>query len=496
MSSRSRTMAARLGALALLALLAWPIVGATVTSPLPDVPDRVLDQTGTLSRAQVAAFERRFAEFEARRGAQVAVVIVRTTSTDTIEQYAAALFEKNAFGGRGTDDGVLLLVAKDDRNARIEVGYGLEGTIPDIHANRVLEQHLVPAFRAGDFHGGIARATDALMALIEAEAARNELASRPEAPRGDLAEAGSIPPASDAARIEPAASEPPPAAPIEPYVDDPGRRLRSGVKHALADKLRAFEQRTGRRIAVVLLPEAKRPLPEYAASMLERHPVGHEDYAVVVASGNDDRGDIVLGERFAAVLPAVERQRFVSQVLVAKLWSSSEYQALDATTDAMILAVEGPGSPVAAKIAAAAERAAVAAQAAAVEPSTPQRPWWVVLEAFFGTLVIFSAIAAMFGVILGSTLSPVPAPLRSVLVAGIVGTAGWHFTGAHVPVAASLWAAAVAGLVAYFAKPDWMAGGSGSGRSGGRSVSSGSRRSSSSRSRGGRSGGGGASKRW
>ncbi|KAF1701891.1 hypothetical protein CSC70_14140 [Pseudoxanthomonas kalamensis DSM 18571] len=95
--------------------------------------------------------------------------MVPTTRPDTIEQYAVRVFEQWKLGRKGVDDGVLLLVAKDDRAVRIETGYGLEGAIPDAVANRVIQEYLVPEFREGDFGGGIEAATAVLVKVIDGE---------------------------------------------------------------------------------------------------------------------------------------------------------------------------------------------------------------------------------------------------------------------------------------------------------------------------------------
>ena len=110
-------------------LLFW--AGCGFAAELPTLTARVTDLTGTLHAQQAAALEAKLAALEQRKGSQLAVVVVPTTQPDTIEQYAVALFEKNAIGRKGVDDGALLLVAKEDRKVRIEVGYGLEGSITD-----------------------------------------------------------------------------------------------------------------------------------------------------------------------------------------------------------------------------------------------------------------------------------------------------------------------------------------------------------------------------
>ena len=158
----------RLGAPVAL-LLALFASGLAAAADAPRLTARVTDQTGTLTPEQVATLEQRAASVEQRKGAQLVVLIVPTTAPDAIEQYSLAVAERNKIGRKGTSDGVLLLVAKDDRKARVEVGYGLEGAIPDITASRIIREYLAPHFRKNDFYGGLDEATQALAKLIEGE---------------------------------------------------------------------------------------------------------------------------------------------------------------------------------------------------------------------------------------------------------------------------------------------------------------------------------------
>lgn len=154
-------------ALSWLALLCSPLASAQV--PVPALRAPVTDLTGTLSTDQVSALDRRLREFESRRGSQIAVLLVPTTQPETIEQYSIRVAEQWQLGRAGISDGVLLLVAKNDRAVRIEVGYGLEGALPDVIANRITDQVIVPRFRAGDFYGGISEGLERIVAVIEGE---------------------------------------------------------------------------------------------------------------------------------------------------------------------------------------------------------------------------------------------------------------------------------------------------------------------------------------
>jgi uncharacterized protein len=136
---------------------------------VPKLSARVTDQTGTLSSEQRQHLEQRLAAFETAKGAQVALLIVPTTEPEAIEQYSIRVVEAWKLGRGPVDDGVLLLVAKDDRALRIEVGYGLEGALPDAIAKRIIEETIVPRFRQGDFFGGVQAGLEQIMKVIEGE---------------------------------------------------------------------------------------------------------------------------------------------------------------------------------------------------------------------------------------------------------------------------------------------------------------------------------------
>ena len=136
--------------------------------PVPPV-GRVVDQTGTLSAENRAALEQTLAAFEKRKGSQIAVLMVRTTAPETIEQYSLRAAEQWKLGRKGADDGALLVIAKDDRALRIEVGYGLEGALNDATAKRIVSDVIAPHFREGDFFGGISAGVDRMIRVIDGE---------------------------------------------------------------------------------------------------------------------------------------------------------------------------------------------------------------------------------------------------------------------------------------------------------------------------------------
>jgi len=155
--------------LVLAALLAFFLGTVSADVPVPPLKARVTDLTGTLSAGQTADLEARIAAYETRRGSQMAVLLLSSTKPEEIEQYSIRVAEAWKIGRRKLDDGLLLVVAKDDRRLRIEVGYGLEGAIPDSLARRVIDERITPRFRDGDFYGGIRDGVDQLIRLAEGE---------------------------------------------------------------------------------------------------------------------------------------------------------------------------------------------------------------------------------------------------------------------------------------------------------------------------------------
>jgi uncharacterized protein len=153
--------------LAAIALFWAAIAGAQV--PVPPMGSRVTDQTATLTDEQKSVLEQTLRSFETRKGSQVVVLIVPSTAPETIEQYALRVAEQWKPGRKNVDDGALLVVAKDDRTLRIEVGYGLEGALTDADSKRIISEVIVPRFRQGDFHGGIAAGVDRILRVIDGE---------------------------------------------------------------------------------------------------------------------------------------------------------------------------------------------------------------------------------------------------------------------------------------------------------------------------------------
>jgi uncharacterized protein len=158
--------AARASILALL--LCWAFA-AWADVAVPPLTGRVVDQTGTLSAADIAGLTQTLKAFELRKGSQIAVLIVPTTEPETIEQYSIRVAEAWKVGRKKIDDGALLVIAKDDRKLRIEVGYGLEGALTDVTARRIINEIITPKFHSGDFAGGISAGVNRIIGVIDGE---------------------------------------------------------------------------------------------------------------------------------------------------------------------------------------------------------------------------------------------------------------------------------------------------------------------------------------
>ena len=137
---------------------------------VPKLARHVTDLTGTLTATQVDQLDAQLVTLEKTKGAQLVVLMVGTTAQQDIDEYSLAVAEANKIGRKGVDDGVFLLIVKNDRQVRIEVGYGLEGAIPDAACARIIREYIAPKFRSNDYFGGINDAVGALTLLINGEA--------------------------------------------------------------------------------------------------------------------------------------------------------------------------------------------------------------------------------------------------------------------------------------------------------------------------------------
>ena len=153
----------------LLALLLSWVLPAFALVAVPQLTGRVVDQTGTLSSGDVAQLTQTLADLERRKGSQIVVLIVPTTDGEAIEQFSLRVAEAWKIGRKKVDDGALLVIAKNDRKLRIEVGYGLEGVLTDVTTKRIIDEVITPKFRSGDFAGGISAGVGRMIGLVNGE---------------------------------------------------------------------------------------------------------------------------------------------------------------------------------------------------------------------------------------------------------------------------------------------------------------------------------------
>ncbi|MBR0961459.1 TPM domain-containing protein [Bradyrhizobium japonicum] len=153
----------------LVALLLSLALPASADVAVPQLTGRVVDQTGTLSSSDIATLTQKLRDFENRKGSQIAVLIVPTTQPETIEQFSIRVAEAWKIGRKKVDDGAILVVAKNDRHLRIEVGYGLEGVLTDVTSRRIIDEDITPKFRSGDFAAGIGAGVDRMLRVIDGE---------------------------------------------------------------------------------------------------------------------------------------------------------------------------------------------------------------------------------------------------------------------------------------------------------------------------------------
>ncbi len=169
-----QTLKARIATLCMMLLLVSCIAMTNSAQaellPVPALKARVTDLTQTLTPTERTTLEDKLAAFEAKKGSQIAVLLVPTTQPEDIAQYSIRVVDQWKIGREKSDDGILVLVAKNDRKLRIEVGRGLEGAIPDLYAKRIISDVIGPKFKQGDFAGGLDAGVDSLIGLVNGEA--------------------------------------------------------------------------------------------------------------------------------------------------------------------------------------------------------------------------------------------------------------------------------------------------------------------------------------
>ncbi len=155
-------------ALLLACALGWSAL-APAQVPVPPLTGHVIDQTGTLTAEQRASLEQTLTAFEARKGSQLAVLMIASSAPEAIEPFALRVAEQWKLGRKKIDDGAILVVAKGDRAMRIEVGYGLEGALNDLTSKRIISETILPRFKSQDFYGGITAGVGQMMRVIDGE---------------------------------------------------------------------------------------------------------------------------------------------------------------------------------------------------------------------------------------------------------------------------------------------------------------------------------------
>ena len=155
-------------ALLLTCALGWSAL-APAQVPVPPLTGHVIDQTGTLTAEQRASLEQTLTAFEARKGSQLAVLMIASSAPEAIEPFALRVAEQWKLGRKKIDDGAILVVAKGDRAMRIEVGYGLEGALNDLTSKRIISETILPRFKSQDFYGGITAGVGQMMRVIDGE---------------------------------------------------------------------------------------------------------------------------------------------------------------------------------------------------------------------------------------------------------------------------------------------------------------------------------------
>ena len=316
--SRSVWPVFRLWRVALLWFFAliFPATAAWSEVAVPPLKTRVTDLTNTLSATQTTQLESDLTALEQRSGAQLAVLLLPSTAPESIEQFSMRVVETWKLGHKGRDDGVLLLVAKNDRRLRIEVGYGLEGKIPDAIARRVIDEAITPLFKQGDFAGGIAEGVTQLAALIEGQS--SPFQSAPTEPPA--------PPREDTV--------------IEPRMLDLVRDLTGTVDEdltwRLSRRLHDFYN-TGRTkpVYVLLVPSTgNEALSQYAERVLrlwgDTEQLDIDRSLLLVIAADIRQAAIAAGDGLRTKIPPGASEALTGQTLAARLQANDLSGALDA----------------------------------------------------------------------------------------------------------------------------------------------------------------------
>jgi uncharacterized membrane protein YgcG len=439
------TLSARLGGL-LICCISWLSGAAAAVEPIavPVLSARVTDLTATLSGEQKGGIESELRGIEQSTGAQLAVLLVPTTKPESIEQYSLRVVEQWRLGRKGRDDGVLLLVAKNDRKLRIEVGYGLEGAIPDAAARRVIDETIAPRFKAGDFAGGLVAGIHQLAGMIAgqggADAAKDSQAATAAPPREDTV-----------------------AAPLMlDLVRDMSGTLDPDFTWRMSQRLREFYD-SGRTMPVFVLvvpSTGGEPIDDYTKRVLRHWGETAQldvDRSLLMVIARDERtAHAEAGEGLRARLPPGAMLSLVAEVAAPPLAKGD----IGATVEAVVPAIERM-----------------------IDDAMANKPMSEIVSEASDNYAIAGLVAL---VVVGTILRWVIGPLLGGLtMGGFVGAGAWFLSG---ELTVGLIAGAVAFVFVLVGVSNWIsifASGSGGGRSGG-GFSGG----------GGSFGGGGASGSW
>jgi uncharacterized membrane protein YgcG len=327
MSVMPRFLAALLG-------LVLIVGGATAAAiPVPPLTARVNDQAALLSGADAQALEDKLATFEQAKGGQIAVLIVPTTGEETIEQYSIRVVDQWKLGRKGVDDGVLVLVAKDDRKVRIEVGRGFEGVLPDAIANRIVDGFIAPKFLAGNYAGGLNDGVDRIIGVVNGGAL-------PEPPKA------ASPPIAQPATVGI------PIPPLTGHILSQTDVFTAAQTSQLETRLANFERGGGRKIAILLAENiGDESCDDYAHRAYKAWHLGGDgakDDGVLIADCEQPFGHlIVVGRDLQATIPPAVAERIYSEEMALKLIGGHYVDAYEAGVDQIIDLENGKPMPLA-----------------------------------------------------------------------------------------------------------------------------------------------------
>jgi uncharacterized membrane protein YgcG len=326
-------MVTRRFAVALVGLLLCVGSAMAALVPVPPLAARVTDQTDTLSSEQTQALEAKLAAFEHSKGGQIAVLIVSTTGDETIEQYSIRVVDQWKLGRKGVDDGLLVLVAKDDRKVRIEVGRGFEGVIPDAIANRIIDGFIKSKFLAGDYAGGLNDGVDRIIGVVNG---------------------GTLPPPPKVAS-SPAAEAASAGAPIPPLVGQVVNQtslMTEAQAFELDKKLTMLQADRGRRIAVLMVSGiGNESVDHYAARVFKAWNLssdGNKDDGVLILECEEPFGHlIVVGRDLQGTITPAIAERIYYEDMSLKFIGSDYVGGLEAGIDQIIDLENGKPMPAA-----------------------------------------------------------------------------------------------------------------------------------------------------